>query len=74
MYRVLLVEDEVIELYKDMGKVFKSLKNWSYYIITTLEDADKIMDIPFQKKRKLYNGMLKSYYYQFLGPKPNKKV
>ena len=67
-------EDEVIELYKDMGKVFKSLKNWSYYIITTLEDADKIMDIPFQKKRKLYNGMLKSYYYQFLGPKPNKKV
>ena len=46
-------EDEVIELYKDMGKVFKSLKNWSYYIITTLEDADKIMDIPFQKKRNM---------------------
>ena len=68
----LSAEEDITEFYKEMGKVFKNLKNWSYYLITTLEDVDKIMDIPFQKKRKLYNGMLKSYYYQYLGPRPQK--
>ncbi len=65
-------EKDITEFYEKMGSVFKKLKNWSYYVITTLEDADKIMDISFHKKRKLYNGMLKSYYYQYLGPKPKK--
>ena len=68
----LSAEEDITEFYKEMGKVFKNLKNWSYYLITTLEDVDQIMDIPFQKKRKLYNGMLKSYYYQYLGPRPQK--
>ena len=68
----LSAEEDITEFYKEMGKVFKNLKNWSYYLITTLEDVGKIMDIPFQKKRKLYNGMLKSYYYQYLGPRPQK--
>ncbi|CBH21870.1 conserved protein of unknown function [Acetoanaerobium sticklandii] len=68
----LSAEEDITGFYKEMGKIFRNLKNWSYYLITTLEDIDQIMDIPFQKKRKLYNGMLKSYYYQYLGPKPQK--
>ena len=65
-------EEDTTEFDNEMGKVFKNLKSWSYYVIPTLEDVDQIMDIPFQKKRKLYNGMLKSYYYQYLGPRPQK--
>ncbi len=68
----LSAEEDIRDFYETMGNVFKKLSNWSYYLITTLEDADKVMNIAFQKKRKLYNGMLKSYYYQYLGPKPKK--
>ncbi|MBP2026385.1 putative N6-adenine-specific DNA methylase [Acetoanaerobium pronyense] len=66
-------EDEINEIYNILKENFKKLKNWSYYIITTMEDLESTLEIPFQKNRKLYNGMLKSYYYQYLGPKPPKK-
>lgn len=61
------------EIYSIAKAVFAKLTHWSFYIITTHEALDKELNIPFQKKRKLYNGMLKSYYYQYLGPKPPAK-
>ncbi|MBB2181592.1 class I SAM-dependent RNA methyltransferase [Lachnospiraceae bacterium MD1] len=60
-------------LYKDMGKVFRSLDSWSYYIITGYEDAQKFIGRKADKNRKIYNGMMKTYFYQYMGPKPPKK-
>lgn len=60
-------------LYKEMGKVFKALDTWSYYIITSYEDAQKYIGKQAEKNRKIYNGMMKTYFYQFMGPKPPKQ-
>lgn len=67
---------ETIEsLYKDMSKTFKKLETWSFFIITAVERFDEIyFKKNASKKRKLYNGMLKTELYQFFGPKPNKLV
>ncbi len=53
-----------------MGKVFKKLDTWSFYILTSHERFEKLFGREASKKRKLYNGMLKAYYYQYYGPKP----
>jgi len=62
--------EEVEKLYKEMGKVFKKLDTWSFYILTSHEKFEKLFGREASKKRKLYNGMLKAYYYQYYGPKP----
>ncbi|ABY91609.1 class I SAM-dependent RNA methyltransferase [Thermoanaerobacter sp. X514] len=62
--------EEVEKLYKEMGKVFKKLDTWSFYILTSHERFEKLFGREASKKRKLYNGMLKAYYYQYYGPKP----
>jgi len=70
-----LEEKEAIPaLYKEMGKAFSSLDAWSYYIITSYEDAQKYIGRKADKNRKIYNGMMKTYFYQFMGPRPPKKA
>ena len=61
------------ELYREIGKAFSRLDSWSYYLITGYEDAQKYIGRPADKNRKIYNGMLKTYFYQYLGPKPPKR-
>ncbi|MDO4720071.1 MAG: class I SAM-dependent RNA methyltransferase [Peptostreptococcaceae bacterium] len=58
------------ELYASAREVFSKLRNWSFNIISVHEQLDRELKIPFQKKRKIYNGKLKSHYYQYLGSKP----
>jgi putative N6-adenine-specific DNA methylase len=53
-----------------MGKVMKRLDSWSFYIITAHESFEKLFGRRADKKRKLYNGMMKTDFYQFYGPKP----
>ena len=60
-------------LYTAMGKAFNALDSWSYFIISSYEDAEKYIGRKADKNRKLYNGMLKSYFYEFMGPRPPKK-
>lgn len=60
-------------LYKEIGRTFNALDSWSYYIITSYEDAQKYIGRKADKNRKIYNGMIKTYFYQFMGPKPPKK-
>lgn len=59
-------------LYREIGEAFSILDTWSYYIITSYEDAQKYIGRQADKNRKIYNGMIKTYFYQFLGPKPPK--
>ena len=60
-------------LYKEIGEAFARLDTWSFYVITSYEEAQKYIGRKAEKNRKIYNGMLKTYLYQFMGPKPPKK-
>ncbi len=66
-------KEDMPELYSQIGKTFDALDSWSYFIITAYEDAQKYIGRPATKNRKIYNGMLKTYFYQYMGPKPPKK-
>ena len=59
-------------IYRDFGESFKKLDTWSAYMITSYEDTEKYFGKKADKNRKIYNGMLKTYFYQFIGPKPPK--
>lgn len=61
-------------LYRKIGERFKTLDTWSLYLITSYEDAQKDIGRKADRNRKIYNGMMKTYYYQFLGPKPPRKA
>lgn len=66
-------EKEIQRLYRDMGKVFRSLEDWSYFIITGYEKFEKFFGEASTKNRKLYNGDIKTHYYQYYGPLPPRK-
>ncbi|MDE6904097.1 MAG: class I SAM-dependent RNA methyltransferase [Lachnospiraceae bacterium] len=69
-----LEDKEVLpELYSKIGQAYHGLDSWSMYMITSYEDAEKYIGRKADKNRKIYNGMLKTYFYQFLGPKPPRK-
>ena len=60
-------------LYSEMGEAFRRLDDWSWYILTSYEDAERYIGRKADKNRKIYNGMLKTYFYSFPGPKPPKR-
>lgn len=64
----------VEKLYRDMGRVFSSLDTWSYFILTSYPDFQGLFGRRADKNRKLYNGRLLCYYYQYIGPKPPRKI
>lgn len=66
-------EDSLPGIYKDMGNAFKSLDSWSYFIITNFEDLEKYIGRKANRNRKVYNGMIKTYFYQFMGPRPPRR-
>ncbi|HBZ02492.1 MAG TPA: RNA methyltransferase [Lachnospiraceae bacterium] len=69
-----LEEKEALpELYSVIGERFRALNNWSMFLISSYEDAERYIGRKADKNRKIYNGMIKSYYYQFMGPKPPKR-
>ena len=64
--------EELPELYRIIGERFRGLDSWSMYLISAYENAERDIGRKADKNRKIYNGMMKAYYYQFLGPKPPK--
>ncbi len=60
-------------LYREIGESFKRLDSWSMFLITGYADAERYIGKRADKNRKIYNGMLKTYFYQFMGPKPPKR-
>lgn len=60
-------------LYRTVGERYKALDSWSMYLITSYENAEKDIGRKADKNRKIYNGMMKTYFLQFNGPKPPKR-
>ena len=66
-------KENLPELYRQIGEMYRGLDAWSMYLITSYEQAQQYIGRKADKNRKIYNGMLKTYFYQFLGPKPPKR-
>lgn len=66
-------KEDMPALYHQIGETFGALDSWSYFIITGYEDAQKYIGKKATKNRKIYNGMMKTYFYQYMGPKPPKR-
>lgn len=62
------------DLYRQIGQVYQGLDSWSMFLITSYEDAERYIGRKADKNRKIYNGMIRTYYYQYLGPKPPRKI
>ncbi|MGI6003417.1 MAG: THUMP domain-containing class I SAM-dependent RNA methyltransferase [Lachnospiraceae bacterium] len=60
-------------LYRQIGESYRGLDSWSMFIITSYEDAQKYIGRKADRNRKIYNGMIKTYYYQYMGPKPPRR-
>lgn len=66
-------ESEVKALYREMGRVFSSLDSWSYFVMTSYDGFETEFGRKADKNRKLYNGKIRTYFYQYLGPLPPRK-
>ncbi len=59
-------EKEILNtLYKYMGNTKKRLESWDFNILTSFEPFEKVFGLKSTKNRKLYNGKIKCYYYQY---------
>ena len=66
-------KEELPVLYRTIGERFAALDSWSMFLITAYEQAERDIGRKADRNRKIYNGMMKTYYYQFLGPKPPRR-
>lgn len=66
-------KEDMPQLYRQIGERYKALDAWSLYMITAFEDAERYIGRKADKNRKIYNGMMKTYFYQFMGPKPPRR-
>ncbi len=65
--------DEIAGIYRELAERYAALDSWSAFVITGYADAEKYMGRRADKNRKIYNGMMKTYFYRFNGPKPAKR-
>ena len=61
-------------LYRTLGERYAQLDDWSMYLITSYENAQQDIGRKADKNRKIYNGMMKTYFYQYQGAKPPKRA
>lgn len=66
-------EEDMPALYREMGEAFSHLDSWSFYLITAFDQAERYLGRKADKNRKIYNGMMKTYFYQYMGPKPPRR-
>lgn len=66
-------KENLPEIYRALGERFLALDSWSMFMITSYEDAERCIGRKADRNRKIYNGMLKTYFYSFMGPRPPKK-
>ena len=66
-------KEDLPKLYGEIGVAYQNLDAWSMFLITSYEDTERYIGRKADKNRKIYNGMLKTYFYQFMGPKPPRR-
>ncbi|MCR5304421.1 MAG: class I SAM-dependent RNA methyltransferase [Lachnospiraceae bacterium] len=66
-------EEELQEIYSALGKGYRALDRWSLYMISSYDNAEKYLGLRPDKVRKIYNGMIRASFYQYVGEKPGKR-
>lgn len=71
----LSTREEMFELYRTIGQVMSDNETWSFFLLSGFEGAEQAVAAGGNRKkatknRKIYNGMMKTYYYQYMGTKP----
>ena len=71
----LSTREEMYELYRAIGQVMSDNETWSFFLLSGFEEAEQAVASGGNRKkatknRKIYNGMMKTYYYQYMGKKP----
>lgn len=66
-------EEDMPALYREIGEAFSHLDSWSFYLITAFDQAERYLGRKADKNRKIYNGMMKTYFYQYMGSKPPRR-
>ena len=64
---------DVERMYQEMGKAFEKLDTWSVYMMTSHENFEQVYGKQATKKRKLFNGFIRTDFYQYFGPRPPRK-
>jgi putative N6-adenine-specific DNA methylase len=65
---------EIEGLYQSMGEVLLRLDAWSLFILTAHPEFESLFGKKSNKNRKLYNGDIKCYFYEYFGPLPPRKL
>mgnify|MGYP000341229924 FL=1 len=66
-------KDKLPELYRTLGERYRHLDNWSMYLISAYDKTEQDIGRKADKNRKIYNGMMKTYFYQYMGAKPPRR-
>lgn len=66
-------KDKLSELYRTLGERYRHLDNWSMYLISAYDKTEQDIGRKADKNRKIYNGMMKTYFYQYMGAKPPRR-
>ena len=66
-------KESVGGLYQTLGERYEALDDWSMYLITGFEDAEKYIGRKADRNRKIYNGMMKTYFLSYMGKRPEKR-
>lgn len=61
----LMQKDEVDVLYREIGQTFRALSPWQIYVLTSHQGFERLYGRRADKVRKLYNGMIPCYLYQY---------
>ncbi len=61
----LLEKQEAEELYRDFGAAYRNTEHWSLYLLSSHTEFERAFGRPADKKRKLYNGMIKCDLFQY---------
>ncbi len=70
-----LGEKQAVEkMYREMGQVFAALDTWSIYILTSHPEFESLYGKPATKKRKLFNGFIRTDLYQYWGKRPPRQA
>ena len=65
--------EKAAKLYRSMGDVFSRLDSWSMFVLTAHPEFESYFGKKAHKNRKLYNGNMKCYFYEYFGPLPPRK-
>ncbi|MTD30025.1 class I SAM-dependent RNA methyltransferase [Planomicrobium sp. YIM 101495] len=64
--------ERIEEMIGDMGRLFKDYPTWSVYMLSSMENFEELYGRRATKKRKLFNGFIRTDFYQYWGQRPKK--